>query len=99
MVGRCGGAQGLGGPYHRGGEVNREHDGIYIICVYITNITINVYIYIWASFYTERPWQDLLNQLSSLQQQCPVAEEIQTQMADLWEEVRAFIGSPSKYPF
>ena len=29
MVGRCAGAQGLGGPYHGGGEVNTEHGSIY----------------------------------------------------------------------
>ena len=29
MVGRCAGGQGLGGPYH-GGEVNTEHESIFI---------------------------------------------------------------------
>lgn len=35
--------------------------------------------------------EDLLSQLSSLQQQCPDAEEIQSQMNDIWEEVGRWV--------
>eukprot|EP00435_Cladocopium_sp_Y103_P009127 s3563_g2.t1 len=35
--------------------------------------------------------EDLLSQLSSLQQQCPDAEEIQSQLSDLWEEVGRWV--------
>ncbi|CAK9086339.1 Hypothetical protein SCF082_LOCUS45384, partial [Durusdinium trenchii] len=35
--------------------------------------------------------EDLLSQLSSLQKQCPDAEEIKAQMADIWEEVGRWV--------
>ena len=70
MVGRCAGAQGLAKPYHKGREVDTEHESIYYIYYYIY-INMNMKMFLEE---TLKSWQPGLRHPPA-DQSCPLLQE------------------------